>query len=220
MLFSAVWAGTLIDVNRLTAVYPTSSCDAFEGNVGKDVACSALADTGSLDRDGVTCVLQLSSCEEEVVRRRRNLLQDPATDFILTVVIDVSEEVADFNTTIEAGEIAAEDPVGFRDFVINEWSNSDAPDKEQREQSAQNTTVAVGESTAEVVPPFEDECENDADCTDNPYDLRFCLKIGSVDGPVTTICVQCLVTENCEPGEVCNAGNDCVPETTPEPPAL
>ena len=200
-------AGTIADVSRLTVVYPVDSCDAFLGNTGKEVSCAALSDTAQLDRDGVTCILQLTSCEE-LLRRRRSLLQLPSE---VTIVVDVSEDVADFNATIQAGEDAAADPEGFRDNVILEWSNSDAPDKAQRIQLTNSTVITAGLSTAELVPPFPNECEDDADCSNNPYDLTFCLVRGTVNAPITNICVECLESTDCDDNEMCNDSNECVP---------
>lgn len=201
-------AGTIADVNRLTVVYPVDACDAFVGNTGKEVSCAALSDTALLDREGVICVLQLTSCEE-LVRRRRSLLQLTSE---LTIVVDVSEDVADFNATIQAGEDAAADPEGFRDNVITEWSDSDAPDKAQRIQLTNSTIISAGQSTVEVVPPFPNDCENNADCSDNPYGLAFCLVRGTVDAPITNICVECLESKDCEVNETCSDSNECVPE--------
>ena len=121
-------------------MYEVDTCDAFVGNAGKEVSCAAHSDTAPLDRDGVTCILQLTSCEE-LLRRRRSLV-GPIFEF--KIVVDISEDVVDFNATIEAGDDAAPNPEGFRDNAITKWNNSDALDKAQRMQLTNSTIISAG----------------------------------------------------------------------------
>lgn len=199
-------AGTIAEVSRLTVVYEVDTCDAFVGNAGKEVSCAAHSDTAPLDRDGVTCILQLTSCEE-LLRRRRSLV---GAIFESKIVVDISEDVADFNATIEAGDDAAPNPEGFRDNAIRKWNNSDALDKAQRMQLTNSTIISAGQSTAEVVPPFPRGCENNADCSNYPYDLGFSLVRGTVNAPITNICTECLESLDCDIYETCNDSNECV----------
>lgn len=199
MLLS-VFGGTIEEVNRLTVTYPVNNCDAFPGNSGKRVACSALASTAVLPRDEVTCVLEQSSCGSNV--RRRNLLQANPT---LTVVLDVSEDVVDNATLALRGEAAADSPASFRTNVILEWRDAG---NEPRAEDAENTTFDDGDSTVETVDRPEDECETNVDCADDPYGRTLCL-VGTPEAPIVNECVECLVNADCEQGEFCNDLNVC-----------